>query len=110
VDQTGIKVQLSSYRRSIDNIDAALVHILAERFRCTSQVGELKARHRLPSVDKDREAGQFNRLKSLALEAGLDQVFIENLMRFIIDEVVRRHDDIAAVSGKSAASEKGSIA
>ena len=29
-----IKEELASYRQSIDNIDAALVHMLAERFRC----------------------------------------------------------------------------
>ena len=26
---------LKGYRASIDNIDAALIHMLAERFRCT---------------------------------------------------------------------------
>jgi chorismate mutase len=32
-------------RDSIDNIDAAIVHMLAERFRCTRGVGKLKAQH-----------------------------------------------------------------
>ena len=31
---------LASYRKSIDNIDAALIHMLAERFRITQAVGE----------------------------------------------------------------------
>ncbi len=31
--------QLASYRASIDNIDAALVHLLAERFKVTKAVG-----------------------------------------------------------------------
>ena len=35
--------ELARLRSSIDNIDAALVHLLAERFKCTQQVGELKA-------------------------------------------------------------------
>ena len=43
--------QLLQYRQSIDNLDAALVHILAERFRCTKAVGHLKAEHdKLPAV------------------------------------------------------------
>lgn len=29
------KAQLGDLRASIDNIDAALIHMLAERFRCT---------------------------------------------------------------------------
>ena len=34
---------LAGYRKSIDNIDAALIHMLAERFRITQAVGEYKA-------------------------------------------------------------------
>jgi len=42
-------------RASIDNIDAALIHLLAERFKCTQQVGELKAREGMPPADPMRE-------------------------------------------------------
>ena len=59
-------------RRSIDNIDAALVHLLAERFRHTQCVGVLKATHGLPPADPSREQDQIRRLRSLADEAGLD--------------------------------------
>ena len=38
--------QLSAYRASIDNIDAALVHLLAERFKITQAVGRHKADRR----------------------------------------------------------------
>ena len=38
---------LSSYRDSIDNIDAALIHMLAERFKITKYVGEFKAKYDL---------------------------------------------------------------
>ena len=38
--------ELVELRRSIDNIDAALIHLLAERFKATQTVGELKARLR----------------------------------------------------------------
>ena len=46
--------QLSRYRQSIDNIDAALVYMLAERFKVTKAVGELKATIDLPPADPDR--------------------------------------------------------
>ena len=46
---------LADYRASIDNIDAALIHMLAERFRCTKAVGVLKAEHGLPPADPARE-------------------------------------------------------
>jgi len=48
--------QLLRLRASIDNIDAALIYMLAERFRCTQQVGELKATNAMPPSDPAREA------------------------------------------------------
>ncbi|WP_193104764.1 chorismate mutase [Brachybacterium sp. FME24] len=81
-------------RRSIDNIDAALVHLLAERFSHTQRVGVLKATHGLPPADPSREREQIDRLRSLADDAGLDPVFAEAFMRFIVTEVIRHHERI----------------
>ncbi|MCA1662305.1 MAG: chorismate mutase [Novosphingobium sp.] len=82
---------LAAYRRSIDNYDAALVHILAERFRTTQAVGRHKAEKALPAADPGREERQIARLRKLALEADLDPEFTEKFLRFIIDEVIRHH-------------------
>ena len=84
--------QLASFRKSIDNIDAALIHMLAERFRITQAVGEYKARVTLPPADPDREARQIARLRKLSEEADLDPEFSEKFLRFIIDEVIRHHE------------------
>ena len=85
---------LGEERRSIDNIDAALVHLLAERFSHTQRVGQLKAEHGLPPADPDREQQQIERLRSLADDAGLDPTFAEAFMRFIVTEVIRHHERI----------------
>ncbi len=87
--------ELSELRASIDNIDAALVHMLAERFRCTKRVGELKATHRLPPADPTREAQQIARLRLLAEQAHLDPAFAEKFLAFIIQEVIRHHEALA---------------
>jgi len=87
--------QLASYRASIDNIDAALVHLLAERFKVTQAVGRYKAEVGLPASDPEREALQVERLRALALESGLDPVFSEKFLRFIVDEVIRHHRQLA---------------
>ena len=94
-----IKAKLSGYRQSIDNIDAALVHMLAERFRCTKEVGVLKATHELPPSDPAREEYQIERLRRLAKEANLDPDFAEKFLNFIIKEVIRHHEAIAAEHG-----------
>ncbi|PAX07106.1 chorismate mutase [Sphingomonas lenta] len=82
---------LRGYRRSIDNIDAALVHLLAERFKVTQAVGRYKAETGLPPADPGREEEQIARLRRLATEAELDPEFSEKFLRFIIDEVIRHH-------------------
>lgn len=82
---------LAVFRKSIDNIDAALIHMLAERFRITQAVGEYKAKTELPPADPDREARQIARLRTLATEADLDPEFSEKFIRFVIDEVIRHH-------------------
>lgn len=87
---------LKDLRRSIDNFDAILIHTLAERFRCTQRVGELKAVHDLPPSDPEREGKQIARLRRLADEADLDPDFAEKFLAFIIREVIRHHEAIAA--------------
>ena len=85
---------LRRYRQSIDNIDAALVCMLAERFKITQAVGEYKATAGLPPADPGREERQIARLRALAGEAELDPEFSEKFLRFIIDEVIRHHERI----------------
>ncbi|MEO5586718.1 MAG: chorismate mutase [Novosphingobium sp.] len=87
---------LAGFRASIDNIDAALIHILAERFRITKAVGAYKAAHALPASDPGREELQIARLRDLAKNAQLDPEFSEKFLRFIIQEVIRHHHQAQA--------------
>jgi chorismate mutase len=89
--------ELQRLRDSIDNMDAALVHLLAERFKITQQVGVLKATEGLPAADPQREAQQIARLRRLAEEAKLDPEFAEKFLNFVVAEVVRHHQ---ALSGR----------
>jgi chorismate mutase len=82
---------LQIFRESIDNIDAALVFMLAERFKVTQAVGRYKAETGLPAADPNREAEQIARLRALAIQANLNPDFTEKFLRFIIEEVIRHH-------------------
>jgi chorismate mutase len=84
--------ELLRLRMSIDNMDAALVHLLAERFKVTQRVGQLKAVHGLPPADPVREAQQIERLRALAEDARLDPEFAEKFLNFVVAEVVRHHE------------------
>ncbi len=99
-DETGVgesasaRQRLEAERRTIDNIDAALIHILAERFRCTQRVGHIKAQGGMPPADPDREARQVRRLRNLAEQSGLDPDFAEKFLSFMVTEVIRHHEVI----------------
>jgi len=91
-----IPPELVELRHSIDNIDAAVLHLLAERFKCTRKVGRLKATHGMPPADPAREACQIARLRSLAVTADLDPEFAEKFLNFLVTEVIRHHETIRA--------------
>jgi chorismate mutase len=89
---------LAEYRASIDNIDAALVMLLAERFKITKKVGLFKADAGMPASDPERETAQITRLRALAAEADLDPELAEKFLRFIVDEVIRHHEHAAGTT------------
>src|ERR1700743_793342 len=87
--------ELTAIRLSIDNIDAAIVHMLAERFKFTQQVGRIKAAGGLPPSDPEREKVQIARLRVLAEESQLDPAFAEKFLNFLVAEVIHHHEQIA---------------
>jgi chorismate mutase len=93
--------ELTAIRLSIDNIDAAIVHMLAERFKFTQQVGRLKAAGGLPPSDPERERVQITRLRALAEESHLDPAFAEKFLNFLVAEVIHHHEQIARTGSVS---------
>lgn len=89
------QAELERLRASIDNIDAALVYMLAERFRCTQQVGQLKAENQMPASDPAREKKQIAKLRDLSEQANLDPEFAEKWFNFVVAEVIHHHTKIA---------------
>jgi len=86
---------LDELRKSIDNIDNAIMAMFAERFKVTTKVGHYKAQHGLPAKDIEREAIQLARISELAKTYGLDPEFAQKLRVSVIDCVVENHQSIA---------------
>jgi len=66
---------LEEMRKSIDNIDNAIVAMLSERFKVTERVGHYKAQKHY----------------------GLDPEFAESYLVTVIERVVRNHQEIALI-------------
>jgi chorismate mutase len=109
VSEPGVPAELQRLRGSIDNIDAALIHLLAERFKATQQVGRLKVDRRLPPSDPGREATQVARLRTLARESDLDPEFAEKFLAFLVEEVIRHHVAIAQEVAAPAAGDRPQV-
>nr|WP_232513899.1 chorismate mutase [Bifidobacterium choerinum] len=90
---------IDALRASIDNIDMAIVALLAERFKATAQVGALKARAGFAPADYTREEQQMQRLRRVAQGAGLDVEIAEQYREFVVTEAKRRHRRIAEEDG-----------
>lgn len=86
--------ELLELRETLDEIDKALIKLVARRFQVTKQVGILKKEKNLPSTDSTREKEQANRIRSIAKEAGLSPDIAVKVLRLLIDETVKNHDII----------------
>lgn len=87
---------LEDMRKSIDNIDNAIVAMFSERFKVTERVGHFKAQNGLAAKDSSREQAQFQRIEELASQYGLDPEFAKSYLSAVIKRVVKNHQDIAS--------------
>ena len=95
-DTVRARALLGEMRNSIDRIDAAIIYMLAERFRCTEAVSRMKAEYNLPPADLVREQEQIKRLRALAEDANFNPDFAVKFLNFIIKEVIRHHEAVKA--------------
>jgi chorismate mutase len=84
--------QLEDYRRSIDNLDGALIAILAERFRLTEKIGRAKAAAGIEPMDAERERKQLERVRQQASFHNLNVEVAVDIVTRIIKHVKDRHD------------------
>ena len=81
-------MNLSDWRRRIDELDRKLVELLNERSRCAIEIGRLKRDLHLGIFDADRER-QVVRNIQRANNGPLDNEGLQRLFERIIDECRR---------------------
>jgi chorismate mutase-like protein len=81
-------MKIDDWRRKIDAIDTAMLHLLNLRTELALEVGKLKGQAGLVLRVPEREREILNRMK--ALNPGpLDAVAIEHIYQNILDESIR---------------------
>lgn len=93
--------RIEALRSEIDEINARLMQLIAERQHLSLAIGAIKAERGLPLYSHEREAMLLARFRSDALEHGLDPDYVEELMNVVLRHsraAQRKHvdgDDIA---------------
>jgi chorismate mutase len=95
-EKVSVREDLGELRAKIDNIDEKIIMLLSERFAVTEEVGEFKKQHEMDAVSNEREEYQFKRIVSLAQQYHVPDSLAKDILRRIIDEVVKNHKRIKA--------------
>jgi chorismate mutase len=84
---------LRDYRLHIDAIDSRLIELLAERMEVSRGIGELKRRHGMAVVQRERFTKLLESAENRAMSVGLSTDFIHQIFSAIHEESVRQQVD-----------------
>jgi chorismate mutase len=84
---------LRDFRLHIDSIDSRLIELLAERMEVARGIGELKRRHGMAIVQRERFNKLLESAENRAMSIGLSQTFIHQIFSAIHEESVRQQID-----------------
>ena len=96
---------LAALRKSLDDIDSVLVSALGERARLARQIAHVKADSDGPVRDADRETALLQHRSAVGERLGLDPAFVRRIFREILDDSVRRQQDVLQTSATEAQQE-----
>ncbi|WHP79699.1 bifunctional chorismate mutase/prephenate dehydrogenase [Edwardsiella anguillarum] len=85
--------ELSALRDSIDEVDKALLGLLARRLQLVAQVGEVKSRYGLPVYVPEREAAMLASRRAEAQLLGVSPDLIEDVLRRVMRESYLSEND-----------------
>lgn len=85
-------MKLEDLRKEIDLIDKKLIELLALRFQATRQIGIVKSKEVLNSVDNSRYNEIVKIWRDSAIKNNINPDLLEKVFINIHDEVVKEHN------------------
>lgn len=85
--------ELTALRDQIDEVDKALLALLARRLKLVAEVGEVKNRYGLPIYASDREAAMLGSRRQEAQAQGVPPDLIEDVLRRVMRESYSSEND-----------------
>lgn len=76
--------ELSTQRQKIDQTDAQIIQLFAERQQSVKKIGQIKQENNLPIYDAKRELEARTKRRQLAIELGVDPLRLEVLFEQIV--------------------------
>ncbi len=76
--------RIEELRSEIDEINARLLRLIAERQEVSLAIGALKAEQGLPLYSHEREAKLLARFRADAVDHDLDPDYVEDLMNVVL--------------------------
>ena len=85
--------ELTALRDQIDEVDKALLNLLAKRLELVAEVGEVKSRYGLPIYVPEREASMLASRRKEAENLGVPPDLIEDVLRRVMRESYTSEND-----------------
>jgi len=77
--------EIEDLRKKIDEINNEILSLLNKREKLCKEIGKIKKQGGLEIIDKEREQEMLSELKEKAKKLNLDEDYIENLFKLIIE-------------------------
>ena len=90
VGDASIAAQIDSLRSHIDEVDDALLDLLASRMRISEEIGRCKKKGGITVLQSSRWEKVLEKVSAGALQRGLDPVFARNLFNLIHEASIER--------------------
>jgi chorismate mutase/prephenate dehydratase len=85
-------LSLDAVRNKLDEVDESLFRTLKERLELVHQVAQIKAERPDKLRNFERENAIVGKIREMAQNANLDEIFFERIFRDIIEQAVREQE------------------